>query len=78
MNKIGIAFTGKDYDLMLHSTHIFLPFIFFLNRFNFIAKKLRKRLIQLGGTEIVSAGFADDQHDLGLVACLTVSGVIDN
>lgn len=34
-------------------------------KFNFIAKKLRKRLIQLGATEIVSAGFADDQHDFG-------------
>lgn len=36
-------------------------------RFNFIAKKLYKRLIQLGGTSLQSLGLADDQHDLGYV-----------
>ena len=36
-------------------------------RFNFIAKKLYKRLIQLGGTNLQSLGLADDQHDLGYV-----------
>lgn len=36
-------------------------------RFNFIAKKLNKRLIQLGGTELQSIGLADDQHELGYV-----------
>lgn len=36
-------------------------------RFNFIAKKLNKRLIQLGGTELQSLGLADDQHELGYV-----------
>ncbi|XP_067017223.1 NADPH-dependent diflavin oxidoreductase 1-like [Acropora muricata] len=34
-------------------------------KFNFIAKKLYKRLIQLGGTSLLSLGLADDQHDLG-------------
>ena len=38
-----------------------------LHRFNFIAKKLNKRLIQLGGTELQRLGLADDQHDLGYV-----------
>lgn len=37
-------------------------------KFNFIAKKLRKRLIQLGAAEIASVGLADDQHDLGCEA----------
>jgi sulfite reductase alpha subunit-like flavoprotein len=36
-------------------------------RFNFIAKKLFKRLAQLGAQELVALGLADDQHDLGLV-----------
>ena len=45
---------------------IFLNF-FFSCRFNFIAKKLNKRLIQLGGTELQSIGLADDQHELGYV-----------
>lgn len=34
-------------------------------KFNFVAKRLHKRLAQLGGKEMVSAGLADDQHDLG-------------
>ncbi|RMX46189.1 hypothetical protein pdam_00007846 [Pocillopora damicornis] len=34
-------------------------------KFNFIAKKLNKRLIQLGGRELQRVGLADDQHDLG-------------
>ncbi|XP_068695868.1 NADPH-dependent diflavin oxidoreductase 1-like [Montipora foliosa] len=34
-------------------------------KFNFIAKKLYKRLIQLGGKSLQSLGLADDQHDLG-------------
>ncbi|XP_078382662.1 NADPH-dependent diflavin oxidoreductase 1-like isoform X2 [Oculina patagonica] len=34
-------------------------------KFNFIAKKMNKRLIQLGGTELQSLGLADDQHELG-------------
>lgn len=37
-------------------------------KFNFAAKKLNKRLGQLGATEIVEIGLADDQHDLGLDA----------
>ncbi|KAJ7339371.1 NADPH-dependent diflavin oxidoreductase 1 [Desmophyllum pertusum] len=34
-------------------------------KFNFIAKKLNKRMIQLGGSELQSLGLADDQHELG-------------
>jgi sulfite reductase alpha subunit-like flavoprotein len=34
-------------------------------KFNFIAKKLHKRLVQLGGQPVLPAGMADDQHDLG-------------
>lgn len=34
-------------------------------KFNFIAKKLHKRLLQLGGNDILPVGLADDQHDLG-------------
>ncbi|XP_031786787.1 NADPH-dependent diflavin oxidoreductase 1 isoform X8 [Nasonia vitripennis] len=37
-------------------------------KFNFAAKKLNKRLIQLGATELVPIGLADDQHDLGIDA----------
>ncbi|XP_049823159.1 NADPH-dependent diflavin oxidoreductase 1 isoform X2 [Aethina tumida] len=34
-------------------------------KFNFVAKRLYKRIIQLGGDPIMSAGLGDDQHDLG-------------
>ncbi len=34
-------------------------------RFNFVGKKLHKRLVQLGGTALQDVGLADDQHDLG-------------
>ncbi|XP_025834407.1 NADPH-dependent diflavin oxidoreductase 1 isoform X2 [Agrilus planipennis] len=34
-------------------------------KFNFAAKRLHKRLLQLGGKVLVNMGLADDQHDLG-------------
>ncbi|XP_078604811.1 NADPH-dependent diflavin oxidoreductase 1-like isoform X1 [Branchiostoma floridae x Branchiostoma japonicum] len=34
-------------------------------KFNFVAKKLQKRLLQLGGNPLHTLGLADDQHDLG-------------
>lgn len=34
-------------------------------RFNFVAKKLHKRLVQLGASTLLPVGLADDQHDLG-------------
>ncbi|XP_029921186.1 NADPH-dependent diflavin oxidoreductase 1 [Myripristis murdjan] len=34
-------------------------------KFNFVAKKLHKRLVQLGASALVPVGLADDQHDLG-------------
>ncbi|XP_028273698.1 NADPH-dependent diflavin oxidoreductase 1 [Parambassis ranga] len=34
-------------------------------KFNFVAKKLYKRLIQLGASLLLPVGLADDQHDLG-------------
>ncbi|XP_070614521.1 NADPH-dependent diflavin oxidoreductase 1 isoform X3 [Erythrolamprus reginae] len=34
-------------------------------KFNFIAKKLHRRLLQLGGSPLVPAALGDDQHDLG-------------
>ncbi|XP_022085194.1 NADPH-dependent diflavin oxidoreductase 1-like [Acanthaster planci] len=34
-------------------------------KFNFIAKKLYRRILQLGGKSLVPVGLADDQHDLG-------------
>ncbi|XP_077161100.1 NADPH-dependent diflavin oxidoreductase 1 isoform X3 [Paroedura picta] len=34
-------------------------------KFNFIAKKLHKRLLQLGGNPIMPVALGDDQHDLG-------------
>ncbi|XP_014675803.1 PREDICTED: NADPH-dependent diflavin oxidoreductase 1-like [Priapulus caudatus] len=40
-------------------------------KFNYVAKRLYRRLLQLGGTAVVSLGLADDQHDLG------ADGVVD-
>ncbi|KAM4720085.1 NADPH-dependent diflavin oxidoreductase 1 isoform 2-T2 [Anableps anableps] len=34
-------------------------------KFNFVAKKLQKRLLQLGAGLLLPAALADDQHDLG-------------
>lgn len=39
-------------------------------KFNFVAKRLHKRLIQLGANPILPVGLCDDQHDLGLGAVL--------
>lgn len=43
----------------LHSCDYSLP------RFNFIAKKLYKRVLQLGGNPLLPVALGDDQHDLG-------------
>ncbi|KAG1654611.1 NADPH-dependent diflavin oxidoreductase 1 [Nymphon striatum] len=34
-------------------------------KFNFVAKRLQNRLLQLGGTSLLNPALADDQHDLG-------------
>ncbi|CAL8321900.1 unnamed protein product [Lota lota] len=39
-------------------------------KFNFVAKKLHKRLQQLGASLLSSVGLADDQHDLGANAVI--------
>ncbi|XP_078046276.1 NADPH-dependent diflavin oxidoreductase 1 isoform X3 [Augochlora pura] len=39
-------------------------------KFNFAAKKLNKRLLQLGANDILPIGLADDQHDLGIDAVI--------
>jgi len=44
-------------------------------RFNFVGKKLYKRLLQLGSSSLLDVGLADDQHDLGLV-CTSLSLIV--
>lgn len=39
-------------------------------QFNHAAKKLYRRLIQLGGKPLCDVGLADDQHDLGSYAVI--------
>lgn len=39
-------------------------------KFNFVAKRLHKRLLQLGAQAILPVGLCDDQHDLGIGAVL--------
>jgi len=39
-------------------------------KFNFVAKRLFKRLQQLGAETLVTLGLADDQHDLGIDATI--------
>ncbi|XP_004454061.2 NADPH-dependent diflavin oxidoreductase 1 isoform X1 [Dasypus novemcinctus] len=34
-------------------------------KFNFVAKKLHRRLLQLGGSALLPVGLGDDQHELG-------------
>lgn len=38
--------------------------------FNYVAKKLFRRLTQLGGKQLCDIGLADDQHDLGAFAVI--------
>lgn len=45
-------------------------------KFNHVAKKLYRRLIQLGGKPLCNIGLADDQHDIGAFA--VVDPWIDN
>lgn len=45
-------------------------------RFNFAAKRLNKRLAQLGAQMLIPLGLGDDQHDLGYDAA--VDPWIDN
>ncbi|XP_050533690.1 NADPH-dependent diflavin oxidoreductase 1 [Daktulosphaira vitifoliae] len=40
------------------------------NKFNFAAKKLYRRLLQLGGKPFCDVGLADDQHDIGAFAVI--------
>ncbi|XP_011312374.1 NADPH-dependent diflavin oxidoreductase 1 [Fopius arisanus] len=39
-------------------------------KYNFAAKKLNKRLVQLGAQEMIKIALADDQHDLGIDAVI--------
>lgn len=39
-------------------------------KFNFTAKRLNKRLMQLGGQMFMPLGLGDDQHDLGYDAAV--------
>lgn len=39
--------------------------VYSLLRFNFVAKKLHKRVLQLGGNPLLPVALGDDQHDLG-------------
>lgn len=45
-------------------------------KFNFVAKKLYKRLLQLGAIAILPIALCDDQHDLGIGG--TLSPFINN
>ncbi|KAF4520861.1 hypothetical protein B566_EDAN007042 [Ephemera danica] len=40
-------------------------------RYNFVAKRLYKRLLQLGARSLLELGLANDQHDLGVNAVAT-------
>lgn len=43
--------------------HSSLPLL--SHRFNFVAKKLHRRLLQLGGAALLPVCLGDDQHELG-------------
>lgn len=38
------------------------------SKFNWVGKKVNKRLLQLGGQQIIPLGLCDDQHDMGISA----------
>lgn len=37
-------------------------------KFNWVGKRLSKRLVQLGAREVIPIGLCDDQHDMGIAA----------
>ena len=39
-------------------------------RYNYVAKKLHRRLLQLGGTALLPLSLGDDQHDMGCDAAV--------
>ncbi len=43
------------------------PLSYSIDRYNFVGKKLHRRLLQLGGKPLLPLALADDQHDLGYV-----------
>ncbi|KAM4647594.1 NADPH-dependent diflavin oxidoreductase 1 isoform 3-T3 [Amazona ochrocephala] len=47
-------------------------------KFNFIAKKLHKRVLQLGGNPLLPVALGDDQHDLGLPPKYTLHYVAED
>ena len=42
-----------------------MTFVLIMVRFNWAARKLHKRLLQLGANEIYARGEADEQHEEG-------------
>ena len=54
----------------IHNINGYFLIVFCICRYNFVAKKLFKRLSQLSGTPLVPLILCDDQHDLGLDAGL--------
>lgn len=41
-------------------------------KFNYVAKRLHKRILQLGAQAVLPLGLGDDQHDLGYDAAADV------
>lgn len=64
--SVSLLFNHLFEDKFLVTARLLLKHRLFLtHRFNFVAKKLHKRLLQLGASLLLPVGLADDQHELG-------------
>ena len=72
LNKLYYSTVGLgDSSYMKYRKYLYVYlFIYLFYRFNFVAKKLHRRLQQLGANIYLLPVYGDDQHDLGSVTIL--------
>lgn len=63
-NSVFLALeTPPTPSLLICLTHT-IDYVILI-RYNYVAKKLHRRLLQLGGTALLPLSLGDDQHELG-------------
>lgn len=64
-------------DKLIQYTIVFFSWyiMYTYRRYNFVGKKLHRRLVQLGGEALLPLALADDQHDLGWVCPYIINSI---
>lgn len=52
-------------EVSIHVITISIVMVLVTTRYNYVAKKLYRRLLQLGGKSVMPLGLADEQHEFG-------------